>query len=494
MPLPENFANPTRPELIDRYERDVRIRQPGAKIGDGSLARIDAANIVDLVLPIYANSALAFQNTTLADASESALEEKAVAKGLPRRLPASGAGGFVKVKATAGGVFVAAGRIIKDDKTGLSYRCTAGRTYFDGEPVPIKGIDVGPSTNLRAGTVLRWESPIPGLGELATVLEDPNGRGLIGGRNKESVDELRSRIADAEADPAAASNAAEIRRFAKDAATARGIAMQDVFVYSAAEGPNTYAYVFTVRPDTLGGSRAPSATDIAEVRAFLTGELGHGDGIFDGILLESGVELALRVKWAPGPGGWKDLTTYPLWNAGFPAAVTAVTSPTAFQVDSVDDPQIGQTIAFYNAGANPPAFVAKKILTVSGVGPFDITVDPALGVSDLVYLPAVGETFCPWSDSLDLLVAPTLAHFETLGPGEQFEDAELFDPGERLRRNPPPPQWPNELTHRVTDGIEDDASVADVAVLSPALPLATPAGTPAVSSNLLTCARILAFP
>lgn len=494
MPLPDDFTVPTRAELVDRYERDVRIRQPGAKVGEGTLARMDASNTVDLVLPVYADAVITYQNTTLADARESSLEDKAEARGLPRRLPASGATGFVIIKAVSGGVPLPYGKIIKDDKASLSFYVTSGQTYFDGDPVPIKGVDVGPSTNLAAGKVLRWESPTPGLAETATILADPNGRGLSGGRDKESVDELRARIADADANPAAAANAAEIRKLAKDAATARGIAMQDVFVYSAAEGPNTYAYCFTMRADTLAGSRAPSAVDIAAVRAYLTGELGHGDGIFDSLVIDSDVTLMLRVKWAPGAGGWKDLATYPQWDAGAPAAISAVTSALAFQVTSTDTPQVGQTIAFYDAAANPPAFVRKKILTVTGAGPFDLTIDTALNASDTVYLPIVGETFCPWSDSLTILVAPVLDHFKTLGPGEQFEDADLFDPGERLRRNPPPPQWPNELTHRVTDGIEDETAIADVSVLSPALPYATPVGTPAVSSNLLKCARILAFP
>ena len=246
-PLPEDFAVPTRPELINRYERDVRIRQPGAKVGEGTLARMDAANTVDLLLPVYANSVLAYENTTLADASLASLKEKAVAKGLPALLPASGSTGFVTARAVTGGVYIAAGKIIKDDKASLSFKCTSGKTYADGDPVPIRAIDVGPSTNLAAGTVLRWESTTPGLGELATVLEDPNGFGLRGGRNEESIDELRKRIGDAEADPAAGTNAAQVRKFAKDAATAKGIAMQEVFVHSAAEGPNTYAYCFTVR-------------------------------------------------------------------------------------------------------------------------------------------------------------------------------------------------------------------------------------------------------
>jgi uncharacterized phage protein gp47/JayE len=493
MPLPADFYVPTRQDLIDQHVRDVKIRQPGAPTWPGSLADLDARNIADHLLPVYANSVRTFHNTNLADADFTALQAKAVAKGLPALLPASGGTGHVAAVATSGGVFIAGGAIIKDDKTNLRFQCTNGKTYVDQEAVPIAGIDTGPTTNLASGLALRWESPPPGLGELAIILANPNGDGLIGGSDAENPEQLRQRIADADADQAEAANAASIRKLAKDAATVFGIPMEEVFVYSAISGPNTYGVAFTVRPARSGGSRTPSDVQNAQVLAYITGILPHGDGIFTVVVLPSPVELLLQAKWASGATGWTDLTQYPQYNAGSPAAVTAATSATAFQVSSVDVPQVGQTIAFYSAAASVPVFVRKKILTVSGAGPYDLTIDVSLNVSDLAYVPTVGEKFCPWSDSLALLLV-VLGHFDTIGPGEQFSAVNLFDPGERLRRNPPPPAWPNQLTHRVTNLLDPIAALADVSVLSPTLPLVTPTGTPAVSANLLTCGRVLAFP
>ena len=497
MALPPDFYVPSRQGLIDAYERDVKIRQPDANVGPGTLPNFDAANIADHLLPVYADAVRAYHNTTLEDADEAGLEEKAVAKGLPRRLGASGASGFVQATIATGGVFIAAGKIIKDDRTNLQFQCTSGRTYgatADDVNVPVSGIDTGPSTNLAAGSSLRWENPPPGLAELATVVADTNGRGLTGGRLRESPDELRKRISDAEADPPAAGNSAEVRKLAKDAANALGIPMQEVFVYPAAQGPNTYVVAFMLRPSSSGGSRSPNAVQIAQVLAYITGALPNGDGIFMATVLDNAIDLMLRVKWATGSGGWKDLTRYPLYDAGSPAEVSAVTSATAFSVTSTDAPQVGQTIAFYDATTDPPHFVRKKILTVGGAGPYALTIDTTANSSDPTYLPIVGETFCPWADSLDLLVAPILLRFGELGPGEQFDDADLFDPGERLRRNPAPPVWPNELTHRVTNDLDDETAIADVSVLAPTFPLATPTGTPAVSSYLHTLGRLLAFP
>lgn len=493
MPLPADFYVPTRQDIKDQHARDVKIRQPGAKTGPGSLADLDGANIADHLLPVHANAVRTFHNTNLADADEGALEAKAVARGLPARLPPSGGSGYVLADAPTTGVFIASGAIIKDDKTNLRFKCTVGRSYVLDEPVPISGIDTGPLTNIAAGTKLRWESPPPGLGELATIQADPNGDGLTGGRDKESIDELRARIADDIADPADASNAAEIRRLVKEAGVVHGIPMQEVFVYSAIDGTNTYAWAFTLRPARAGASRTPNDVQLAQVRAFVIGELPHGDGIFPTMLLESNVEILLTADWLPGATGWADLTPYPQYDDVSPAVVSAVTSATAFQVDSLDTPQVGQTMAFYNA-AEPPVFVRKKILTVAGAGPFDLTIDTTLNVSDLTYVPTIDERFCPWSDSLALLVTPVLERFDGLGPGEQFDDADLFDPGERLRRNPAPPDYPNELTHRVLKGLDEVTVLSDVAVLEPTLPYRTPTGTPSVSSFLLACTRILAFP
>lgn len=495
MALPPDFYVPSRQDIADQHARDVKIRQPGANVGPGSLADLDGRNIADHLLPIHANAVRTYHNTTLADADLDSLKEKARAKGLPEQLPASGGGGHVLGVTTVTGVFIAAGAIIKDDKTNLRFKCTNGRTYIN-EPVPIIGIDTGPGTNIPAGVSLRWESPPPGLNELAVVQADPNGDGLTGGRDEEQADDIRNRIADAEADPAAAGNVAQVRKFVKDAAKANGIPVEEVFVYSAVDSTNTYSVAFTVRPARSGGSRTPSDVQIAQVLAFITGELPLGDGIFPTIVLESAVELLVQAKWTAGATGWADLTQYPLYNAGAPAFVSAVTSASAFQVTSADAPQIGQTLAFYNAAANPPTFVRKKILTVGGAGPYNLTIDTSLNASDLTYVPSVNEKFCPWSDSLGLLLEPIWAHFDEIGPGEQFESVDFFDAGERLRRNPAPTPtiWPNELTHRATSGADDIRALADIIVLSPTLPFATSVGTPSVSVNILSCGRILAFP
>ncbi len=499
MPLPTDFAIPTRQQLVDRLIRDVKIRMPGAATGPGSLAAFDAANFADHLMPLYANSVRIYGNTTLADADEAGLEEKAVAKGLPKRLPASGATGFVEASIVTGGVFVDQGKVLKHDRTLLRYECTIGRTYgvdAADKYIPVRAIDTGPNTNLAAGTTLRWESPPPGLNELATVFEDADGSGLTGGRDKETVDELRARIADAEADPAVAGNVAHIRRFVKDAAAAKALPIQEVFVYPAARGPNTYAIVFTLRPESPGGSRAPTSVQRAEVLAYLRGEVSHGDGILVCTLLEEEVDIVLRVKWALAAKGWADLTTWPISADEY--EVSAVTSATAFTVDSAESsptaPQVGQRVAFFDKAKRK--FVRKTIATVTslGSGAYDLTCSTTSNASDPTYLPEVSERMCPWSESLDSLVAPILERFDGVGPGEQFDDVDLFDPGERLRRNPAPPLWSYELTHRVTGGLDDVLTVADYKVLAPALPMVTPVGTAGVSSNLFILGRLLAFP
>lgn len=493
--LPGNFFAPTRQDIHARWLRDYRIRNPGVDTSPGSRPYIDGLVVADTILPIYADAIAVGNNADLANKTSRGLEIEAANLGLPERLPASGAVGFVTISASTGGGLVQQNAELKDDKTGLRFKAQITSTYFDAQPVPIIGVDTGPATNLAAGTVLRWTTTPIGIGETATVLATPDGKGLTGGRDKETDPELVLRIADARANPAASGNAAAVRRFAKEGAAALGIPLQEVFVFPASAGPGTTAFVFTLRPASPGASRTPTSVQIAAILAHVMGELPGDDGLFACSILESAQTLKLQIQWARGATGWADAQTWPVYADDF--YVTGIPSALTFDVTSVAGsptaPQVGKTIAFYDT-ANA-RFVEKRILTVSGTGPsWTITCDTTNNASDTSYVPSVSERFCPWSDSLDLLAQPLLIQVGTLGPGEMFSD--FFDEGYRQRRDPPSPDvWPSVLRNKDLElALGKLPAVADVVIASPTLPYATPVGTANVSVNLTTVGKILAFP
>jgi hypothetical protein len=162
-------------------------------------------------------------------------------------------------------------------------------------------------------------------------------------------------------------------------------------------------------------------------------------------------------------------------------------------------PRPGATLAFYDAADF--LYRRKRLRTVTVVGnTASVTCDMANTASDPDYVPAVGQPCCPWSDSLDTLVAPVLAHFESLGPGEQI--ATPFDAGLRQRRSPAPSDaWPSELSMRLLSGRVDDfedglfslSAVKDAAVLLPSLPLAPSVGAATAFAYLLTLNQLLGF-
>lgn len=493
--LPNGFFVPTRDEIRDQYQNDVKLRIPGAPIGEGSQAFAEGSVIADVLAPSYSNAISLARDADLDDKTFEGLKTEARGMGIPELLPASAGAGWVEISASAGGVPIDEGRELYDEKTSLKFKCAATGVYFDKKPVPVIGIDVGPTTNLPAGTVLKWRNPPPGLGPAAKILPDSNGDGLTGGRNDETAGELKDRIKSERAEPAAGGNIAHVRRAVKLAGKHLGIAIQECFVYSCIQGPGTYAYVFTLRPAKPGASRAPNAVQIAQVVAFITAVFPEDDGILPCILLEQGLTCKLKVDWSPGAGGWVDAMPWPRAEDDF--EVESVVDATQFNVKSVAvgpaEPQVGQTIAFYNAATSK--FVRKRIgsVTNNGSGSFTLVCDTTNNASDATYVPSVGEELCPWSDSLDGLVEPMALEFDDLGPGEQT--GPFFDAGLREKRVPlNPASWPSTIRHKMVDGVDDRPEIGDVQWLAPSVPYVTPIGTKGVSSNLLTLARLLVFP
>lgn len=493
--LPDGFTVPTRGEIRDRFQKDYLLRQPGAPTGEGSQAFIDGSVIADALMPLYANAVSIGRGANLEDMTREQLQAECVALGIPVELPESAGSGFVIITASAGGVFIDTGREIKDESRNLRFHCATSGTYYDGKAVPIIGTDKGPTTNIPADTRMKWSNPPAGLGGIATVQADADGNGFTGGRAAETDDGIVQRIKSTRANPPAGGNVAQIRKLAKDAGAALGIAIQDVFVYPAITGAGHYAYLFTLRPGTVGSSRCPDAIQIAAVRAFIHRALPEDDGIFAAEVIEQQIEGVLGVRWAKTAPGWVDANPWPRFVDEY--IVTVVASALAFTVASAEAspiaPQIGQTIAFYDRANG--RFARKRILTVTGAGgTYALTIDDTNNASDVSYLPLVGEALCPYSSSLDTLIEPLLTEVDKLGPGEQVED--FFDEGYRQRRIPENPlEWPSELRHNTLDAVDNLPQIHDLTWLYPSvLPYAPAVGVPGASSNLIAIISLLAFP
>ena len=497
--LPGKLVTPTRDELIRRFERDYQLRVPGAKVGPSTEPGIKARIVADQLLPLYGEAARIAQTASLEDMDGPQLEDEAESLGLPRRIAATGASGGVTIVASSGGGTIFAGDEIKNTLTGLRYACTVTNVYTNGSEVPVSGIDTGSATNVVAGTILKWTSPRPSIAQDAVITTQTDGSGLTGGRNLETDEEIVVRIRDARANPAVAGNDAAYRAAAL---ATPNVGLQAAFTFPCIAGPGTTALAFTMRPSAPGASRIPNATQIAAVRAHVIGQFPKDDGLLSVTLVAQPVVVIMRVDWLAGTPGWTDIAKWPAYDAQ-PVYVSAATSPTVFTLHTAlvapTAPMVGQTIALYDA-ANAK-FQRKKILTITDGGggagnkPWVITCDTSNFASDTTFQPTTGTDVyvSPWSDSLDSLVAPLVAYFDTLGPGEQ--KATFFDAGSRERRSPPSPSsWPSILSGRMATSLYSLPSVADLQLMLPTLPYATTIGSPGSTAYLLQLSRIAAYP
>lgn len=499
-PLPGTITVKSRDEFRDHYLRSYRLRDPDADTREGTQPWIDASCLADQLVVLSESARQIGRKIPLSELSSDELDQRAAELGIPPRFGDLGSSGAVSIVASADGTHIFAGDELTTEDSSIRFAVIIESDYQDGSSVGITAIDVGPQTNIKPGTKLLFSPPRPGCGPVATVIEQTDGEGLTGGRVAESDDELMQRISDTQADPAAAGNAAAYIRLAENS-RGHGVPVQKAFAYPAILGPGTMGVAFTLKPAKAGASRVPNATQIQQVRDYVVGQLPGDDGYVDIVLLSQPVNIVIDVEWATGAANWADATPWPERRSAGAGAVVVTTSTTStsfvLSTDNgvytgVADPVAGQTIAFFNP-AGSGSYSRKRILSVTGSGPWTIVVDTTNGVSDTAYVPPVGARPCPWSDSLPDLIPPAVEYFEGTGPGEQR--AVFFDPGVREKRYPySPKDWPAVVSNRITSRLlEDVASVGD-AVAREGLGTEATIGTPGAVSYLLELGELIAFP
>jgi uncharacterized phage protein gp47/JayE len=477
----------SRAEMVAKWKRDFQLRVPTADVGPNTQPDIDANLVAEQALIVHADAITIGRSTNVDDATGTDLDTKhGNPIGVPR-LEAAGASGFVVVAASSGGTTIFAGDELTYPPTRARYRCTVTDLYADGDNCPVAGIDTGTATDREAGAILQWVSPRPGCEPTCAVYENSNGTGLTGGAEAENDDDYRVRIKARLANPPASGNDAA---YIAAIEAYPGIGIQKGFTYPCITGPGVTAITFTLRPSAPGASRIPSPAQLSAVKAALRTAFPADDGIYAAQLIAEDVSIVLGVTWRKRAKGWADAVPWPVYVSPTVAVDGAVTpTATSFRLTtSVDTttPQVGNTIAFYDA-ANQK-FVNKRIGAVAVIvanRSWTITVDTANNASDTTYTPIAGDIASPWSESLNLLVAPVLAYFDGLGPGEQV--ATFLDPGTRQRRQPENPEaYPSAVSNRLATAIQAVSAVNDAELVEPVtLPHSPTVGTPGIASYLL---------
>lgn len=505
--IPEDFYTPTRDREVEANKRSWEVRHlevddsKPVDVGPGTFPAIAAEVVADLVMPHYSNELVTAKSWLVRNTFGERLDRLArerLGEEDGRRKEATGGTGYMEAtKIVAGGAHIDTTITLVHQPTGVRVRVLIEQDYLDGDPIPIIGVDTGPSTNLDAGAELQFESPPPGVSLTAQVLAQNDGTGslvgLTGGREAESDEELQDRILEAQANPPAAGNNAQIVKVAQKTG---GVPVEKAFVVPAWFGPGSTCVPFTVRPDAAA-SRIPNSVQRGLVEADLRNAFPADWTITVPTLLSQSLTIALGVTWIEGARGFTDLSPWPEYVSADPVHVSVATSSLAVRLTtSVDTttPAVGQTIGFFDLASK--SFKRKRISAVSVVvanRSWDVTFTDALGASDS-FLPAVGALASPWSPSLGRMPAAMIAYARGLGPGEQF--ASLPDPGGRRRRWPfSPAVWPSVVTNEaLVTAAKASGAISDVEVLAPSTPYTTTVGTPGVSCYLLQLADFAVFP
>ena len=492
---PGEIAVKTRDQFRRDYTRDYSLRIPDADVGPGTQPDVDASTFADGAMILVNDAQVIGRGTNVRTSGGQWLKDIGEPEGIFARGPVGGSGAFT-ITASAGGGTILVGTELREKSSKLRFKTISPTAlYFNGAQIEVTGIDVGPATNFKAGTVLQFQAQPPGIGQNATVVLQNDGTGISGGREADNDEQYRLLIEARRQNPPAAGNDAAYQRAIEKTP---GVAVEKAHTYPAALGSGTTAFTFTLRPSKSGASRVPNAAQISAVEEYVIGQFPADDGLFASTLTAQPITVSLRVSWAPGALSWTDVTPWPAYIAGDKVVVDAAVTPapTTFRLTTATTtttPQVGQTIAFYDPSVQ--IFQRKRILTVTVIvanKSWTITVDTSNAASDTSYTPVVGQAPCPHSGSLDALVPALLGYMDRLGPGEQI--AVFKDAGQRQRRHPPSPtSWPNEINNQLVGPLLALPAVKSVAALEPTDPFATTTGTPGVQSFLIELGNLCAF-
>ena len=352
------------------------------------------------------------------------------------------------------------------DAAGLTYVVAVGGSYTPGAslsgavpgfaPITITSQATGLSTNLTAGSTLRWVSPPPYCAQTAAV----DLGGLTGGADAEVYEGLRARLLERLQSPPNGVNWASVNLAAEGASAA----VQKAFTYAGANGPSTMHAAVARAPTASNKGRAVDPLIVAgTIVPAVYSAFPEFVSIVTTTVQNSPVDVSIGLALPASPlaspggpgGGWVDGVPFPLDLAQGYADVTAVTSSTVFSVRSPDAvPVVGDSVCWLSRD-DWQLRTARITAIVAGGGPiYAITIDTPF-VGTLIGTPiTVGDYLFPAATNMPGYVAAALASFAAMGPGEKLAPGSSMLP--RARRRPLATQsWPSAMTNAFLRPITD---------------------------------------
>lgn len=469
-------------EWRDYMCRSASVRNTDLDVGDGS---------VHYVLFSAAGDALAIQSfvakTNAQSASVWEMTEEQVEKAFARKIPRnkeSKSTGYVVLDAAIDGalIYPLDGLVFKDTKQRYVVKIDAPTLFLPGDLIPVESVDPGSATLLAAGKRLEWSQSRAGCYATAIVYTMPDGSGLYGGASVESLESWKGRISDAQARPSIRGNEYDLLGILEDCTgrllgtgektPGHGVPVRKGFIYPALLGPGICGFAFLIRRENWWESQKPTSQQMTTVNIYArsgtkTSGVPADFGMLPITLEDQLVTVFVAVTLNSAASQWSDYVPWPLKPTSTSDAivVTSAGTATAFTLgkssgayDSNDvPPSPGNNLAFFDTSTGKA--YRKRILEVSGTGPWAITCDTSAGASDTSFVPQVGAVVSPWCDCIGEILNTVGQYVFDLGPGECIERTD----GLRGDRVPEPTheRFDNKIDSRV--GAEISRKVRSVA-------------------------------
>lgn len=453
----EEFQIKTAEEIRDDILRGIKnslikrgITNP--LVAEGSQYHIDATNLSQQIYLATQSFELKADEQMPDTASGEALYRQARVLGLALKAAGGSTGQMIFDCSIDTPVAVVQGALLSDS-SGLTYEVTIGGAFSDEDLIDINSVDTGESTNLAAGSILRWASPPAFANSTAEIATG----GLIGGIDSETDENLRTRLLDRIRNPPGGGNWSQLALAAEDSSSA----VQKAFVYPACNGPSTVHVAVTGNPTATNKTREVNslivsgkvASAIQEVmpeyaELVVTTVQDYPTSVSMGLSIPDATTAAI-----PGPGGgWTDAQPFPVYASLGYTGVTAVTNSTRITIQSTLPPVAGTSRIVW---VSQDDWIVRKatVLSYTGSTPsFDCVIDtPFVSGNGILIVP--GNWVMPDAENIETYVEAILTVFANLGPGQKTASSNLLP---RASRRPLVGQsWVSDLDLSVTKFIEN---------------------------------------
>lgn len=329
---------------------------PTAKGSDYDLRARSLANALGV---LTANQVIQIAASDAENAEGDELEAIRKAEGLPE-VTATQATGKIRVTSTA-----LIGTTVPDGTALLCTGALPAKTIgtatgvVDGSELAFTVTKAGAAGNLKAGTIVRFVSPPPGLAGDAVVAAD-----MIDGADTETDTKKRRRIRNRRQNPPKGGNWPHLRELALGSSNA----LDNAFVYPALGLPSS-ALVAITAPWYIGAegqSRVATAGTVAAAQFNIESAVNtDSELVVAKSTADEMVDIRLLLDVLPGNAGWIDAAPWPSV-ATHVSAFTASTSFTVEMESAATAPAVGKSIAIW-----APDVCEFRTAVIQSVSPID---------------------------------------------------------------------------------------------------------------------------